>query len=254
MKIVISPAKTLDYKTPLPVERATFPQFPDVTARINRKLSRMSRKNISELMGISNNLAELNHTRYQEFQEEHSKKNSRPAIYGFAGDVYSGLDAYSIAPEKLDFLEDRLRILSGFYGILRPFDLIQPHRLEMHTALPVGRKKNLYEIWTDKITGSLKAEMEDGEVLLNLASKEYFRAVNIDKLKHPVVSPIFKDLSKNGELKIISIFAKLARGKMVRYITDNKITSLEDLRGFDYDGYRYSQRETEKENQPVFTR
>ena len=253
MKIVISPAKTLDYKTKLPTTRGTQPEFLDTAATVNRKLARLSKKEISELMGISDKLADLNHSRYHEFEEEHNKDNSRPAVYAFAGDVYTGLDAYTIPTEKLDRLQDTLRILSGFYGMLKPLDLIQPYRLEMGTSLSVGRQKDLYELWQEKVTGKLNKELEDGELFVNLASQEYFKAVDTDKLKVPVITPVFKDL-KNGKLKIISFFAKKARGSMVRYIIDTNAKTLEDLKGFDYDGYRYSEEESAKKNELVFTR
>ena len=253
MKLLISPAKTLDYKSKLPTSRGTQPAFLETTATINRKLSRMSKKEISELMDISDKLADLNHTRYHEFEEEHNKQNSRPAVYAFAGDVYTGLDAYSIPSEKLDFMQDTLRILSGYYGILRPLDLIQPYRLEMGTSLSVGRKKNLYEVWQEKVTKYLNDELAEGDHLVNLASMEYFKAVDAEKLKAPVISPVFKDF-KNGKLKIISFFAKKARGSMVRFIIDNEAKSPEDLKNFDYDGYRFSAEETTDENEPVFTR
>lgn len=253
MKIVISPAKTLDYKTKLPTTRGTQPEFLETAATVNRKLARMSKKEISELMDISDKLADLNHSRYHEFSEEHNKDNSRPAVYAFAGDVYTGLDAYSIPTEKLDLLQDTLRILSGFYGILKPLDLIQPYRLEMGTSLSVGRKKDLYELWQEKITKKLNKELDDDELFVNLASQEYFKAVDTDKLKVPVITPVFKDF-KNGKLKIISFFAKKARGSMVRYIIDTGAKNLEDLKGFDYDGYRYSEEESTKKNELVFTR
>lgn len=253
MKIVVSPAKTLDYNSKLPTTRGTQPSFLETTATINRKLARMSKKEIADLMSISDKLAELNHTRYQEFTEEHNKQNSRAAVYAFAGDVYTGLDAYTIPSENIDFMQDTLRILSGYYGILRPLDLIQPYRLEMGTSLSVGRKKNLYELWQEKVTGFLNKELKDGELFLNLASQEYFKAIDTSKLKVPVVSPVFKDF-KNGKLKIISFFAKKARGSMARYIIDTKAETLEEIRAFDYDGYRFSAQETSNENEPVFTR
>ena len=155
MKIVVSPAKSLDYKSKLPTTRGTQPPFLDITEKINAKLARMSKKKIGELMDISDNLAELNYERYRQFQPEHTKENSRPAIYAFAGDVYVGLDAYSIPTDKLDKLQDALRILSGFYGILRPLDLIQPYRLEMGTSIGIERKKTLYNVWSKKVTDSL---------------------------------------------------------------------------------------------------
>ncbi len=253
MKIVISPAKTLDFQTELPTSRGTQPAFLEITDTINRKLARMSKKEISELMGISDKLADLNHSRFQEFEEEHNKKNSRPAVYAFAGDVYTGLDAYSIPTQKLDFLQDSLRILSGYYGILKPLDLIQPYRLEMGTSLSVGRKKDLYEVWQQKVTSFLNKELEENELFVNLASQEYFKAINSEDLKVPVVTPVFKDF-KNGKLKIISFYAKKARGAMVRYIVDTGAKTIDDLKGFDVDGYRYSDQESGKKNELVFTR
>ncbi len=253
MKIVVSPAKTLDYKSKLPTTRGTQPSFLETTATVNRKLSRMSKKEIAELMDISDKLADLNYTRYQEFSEEHTKQNSRPAVYAFAGDVYTGLDAYTIPSEKIDFMQDSLRILSGYYGILRPLDLMQPYRLEMGTSLSVGRKKNLYELWQEKVTAFLNKELKDDELFVNLASQEYFKAIDTDKLKVPVVSPVFKDF-KNGKLKIISFFAKKARGSMARYIIETGAETLEEIKAFDYDGYRYSAEETTRESEPVFTR
>ncbi|TBW27584.1 peroxide stress protein YaaA [Gramella sp. KN1008] len=253
MKIVVSPAKMLDYDSKLPTTRGTQPEFLDTAVKLNRKLSRQSKKEISDLMSISDKLADLNYTRYQEFQEEHDKKNSRPAIYAFNGDVYTGLDAYTIPTDKLDRLQDTLRILSGMYGILRPLDLIQPYRLEMGTSIGIERKKNLYEVWENKVTDYINSELEDDELFLNLASNEYFKAVNEKKLKVPVISPVFKDF-KNGKLKIISFFAKKARGSMVRYIIDNDCKTLDDIKGFDYDSYRFSEEYTEKENEPTFIR
>lgn len=253
MKIVVSPAKTLDYESKLPTTRGTQPEFLDTAAKLNRKLSRQSKKEISRLMSISDKLADLNYTRYQEFEEDHDKKNSRPAMYAFNGDVYTGLDAYTIPTDKLDRLQDTLRILSGMYGILRPLDLIQPYRLEMGTSIGIERKKDLYGVWQKKVTDYLNDELEDNELFLNLASNEYFKAVDEKKLKVSVISPVFKDF-KNGKLKIISFFAKKARGSMVRYIIDKDCKSLDDVKGFDYDGYRFSEEHTEKENEPTFIR
>ena len=253
MKIVVSPAKTLDYESKLPTTRGTQPEFLETAAKLNRKLSRQSKKEISRLMSISDKLADLNYTRYQEFEEDHDKKNSRPAMYAFNGDVYTGLDAYTIPIDKLDRLQDTLRILSGMYGILRPLDLIQPYRLEMGTSIGIERKKNLYGVWQKKVTDYLNDELEDDELFLNLASNEYFKAVDEKKLKVPVISPVFKDF-KNGKLKIISFFAKKARGSMVRYIIDKDCKTLDDVKAFDYDGYRFSEEHTEKENEPTFIR
>ena len=253
MKIVVSPAKTLDYESKLPTSRGTQPEFLETASKLNRKLARQSKKDISELMSISDKLADLNYSRYQDFQEEHTKKNSRPAMYAFNGDVYTGLDSYTIPTDKLDRLQNTLRILSGMYGILRPLDLIQPYRLEMGTSIGIERKDNLYEVWKEKVTRFLNSEMNEDELFLNLASNEYFKAIDTDKLKVPVVAPVFKDF-KNGKLKIISFYAKKARGSMVRYIIDNDCKTLEDVKGFDYDDYRYSEEYTENEKEPVFIR
>ncbi|WP_304158023.1 peroxide stress protein YaaA [Mesonia mobilis] len=253
MKIVVSPAKSLDQESKLPTTRGTQPKFVEQAAKINRKLARMSKKEISELMGISDKLADLNYARYQEFEEEHTKKNSRPAAYMFAGDVYTGLDAYTIEESKIDLLQNTLRILSGMYGILRPLDLIQPYRLEMGTKLSIETHENLYEVWQEQVTQLLNDELEGGELFINLASNEYFKAVNKKNLNAEVISPVFKDF-KNGKLKIISFYAKKARGSMSRYIIDTNAKTLNDLKGFDYDGYKFSEEHTQKENEPVFIR
>lgn len=204
-------------------------------------------------MGISDKLAELNWERNQKFETPFTLENARPAIYAFNGDVYQGLDAYTMPTRKMEKLQEILRILSGLYGVLRPLDLIQPYRLEMGTPLKVGRKKNLYEFWKKTVTENLNSELEEGELFINLASNEYFGAVDAKTLKVPVITPVFKDW-KNDKLKVISFFAKKARGSMVRYIIDKNVKTLEDLRGFDYDEYMYSEERTVNKNEPVFIR
>lgn len=253
MKIVLSPAKSLDFDSKLPTTRGTQPQFLDTAIKINRKLSRMTKDEVSKLMDISDKLADLNYTRYKDFEEEHTKENSRPAMYAFNGDVYKGLDGYSIPVEKLDFIQDRLRILSGLYGVLRPLDLIQPYRLEMGTDLGLYSKKNLYEVWQKRITDSLNKEMGKNELFINLASNEYYKAINETNLKAEIITPVFKDFN-NGKLKIVSFYAKNARGSMVRYIVDKEVSSVEELKGFDYDGYKFSQTESSNNSELVFTR
>jgi cytoplasmic iron level regulating protein YaaA (DUF328/UPF0246 family) len=253
MKIVISPAKSLDYKSKLPTSRGTQPLFLDQAEMLNNAMEKKSKKAIAKLMDISDNLAELNYQRYKDFTIPFTTSNARPAIYAFAGDVYQGLDAYSIPVAKLDMLQEKLRILSGMYGLLRPLDLIQPYRLEMGTDLKVRRKKNLYEFWGDTITKTLNDELEDDEHFLNLASNEYFKAIKPKKLKVPVISPVFKDF-KNGKLMLISFFAKKARGSMVRFIIDNEVNTLDEIKGFDYEGYRFSEEHTKDETKPVFIR
>ncbi|WP_347374270.1 peroxide stress protein YaaA [Aequorivita sp. Q41] len=253
MKIVVSPAKTLDFKSELPTTRATQPIFLEEATLINNKLEGKSKKAIGELMGISAKLAELNYQRYKEFNTPFTTKNARPAVYAFAGDVYTGLAAYTIPAAKIDVLQDSLRILSGMYGMLRPLDLMQPYRLEMGTKLPVNRKKDLYSFWKNTLTETLNNELKTDELFLNLASVEYFSALDEKKLKVPVISPVFKDF-KNGKLKIISFFAKKARGSMARFAIDKNVKTLEELKAFDYDGYAFSETHTTDKNAPVFIR
>lgn len=253
MKILLSPAKTLDYKTKLPTSRATKPLFLSQATLINNKLEKKSKKELSELMGISEKLAELNYQRYKEFYSPFTKENARPAIYTFAGDVYTGLNAFSIPTEKLDLLQDSVRILSGMYGILKPLDLMQAYRLEMGTKLVVDKNKDLYEFWKETLTDSLNKELKKNELLINLASVEYFKAIDSSNLKTQVISPVFKDF-KNDELKIIAFYAKKARGSMARYAIDHNIKNLDELKLFDTDGYAYSERYTEDELEPVFIR
>ena len=253
MKIVISPAKSLDFESGLPTKRYSQPQFLEQAQKLNKVLAKKRPRTLAKLMDISNQLAELNWERNQEFSIPFEPANARPAIYAFDGDVYQGVDAYTIPLEKLDKLQDTLRILSGLYGILKPLDLIRPYRLEMGTALKIGRKKNLYEFWKKELTNHLNAELTDNEMFINLASKEYFKAIDEKKLKVPIITPIFKDW-KNDKLKVISFFAKKARGSMVRFILDSDIKTLEEIRAFNDDGYMFSKEHTLKENEPVFIR
>ncbi|WP_127141027.1 peroxide stress protein YaaA [Flagellimonas marinaquae] len=253
MKIVISPAKSLDYETALPTSKYSQPQFLEQAEQLNAVLKKKKPKALSELMSISDKLADLNWERNQQFELPFTKDNARPAVYAFNGDVYQGLDAYTIPEEKLDNLQDTLRILSGLYGVLKPLDLIQPYRLEMGTQLKVGRKRNLDEFWKDQITASLNEELKEDELFVNLASNEYFGAIDEKKLKVPVIAPVFKDW-KNDKLKVISFYAKKARGSMVRYILDKGAETVEDIKNFDYDGYMYSEEHTVKKNEPVFVR
>jgi cytoplasmic iron level regulating protein YaaA (DUF328/UPF0246 family) len=239
MKIVISPAKSLDLESTIPTQKFSQPIFLDESEKLTGILKQKSPKELGALMSISDKLSELNWQRNQDWNLPFTIENSRQAVYVFKGDVYIGLDAYSITENKLDTLNDTLRILSGLYGILKPFDFIQPYRLEMGTKLKVHDTDNLYQFWGTKITNSLMAEMEEGEILVNLASNEYYKALQFKNIKNPIITPQFKDF-KNGKLKIISFFAKKARGMMVRYIIDNEINDIESLKGFDYEGYQYS--------------
>ncbi|WP_417445208.1 peroxide stress protein YaaA [Joostella sp.] len=253
MKIVVSPAKSLDYKTELPTDKYTTPDFLAEAEKLNGVLQKKTPKNLSDLMSISDKLADLNWQRNQDFKTPFTPENARPAVYAFNGDVYTGLDVYNLPKEKIDSLQDKLRILSGLYGVLKPLDLMQPYRLEMGTKLTVGKNKNLYEFWKKKVTSKLNDELSEDEIFLNLASNEYFSAVDEKALKVPVITPVFKDW-KNDKLKIISFYAKKARGSMVRYIVDTDAKTIEDLKGFNYDGYSFSEEETKKKNELVFIR
>jgi len=252
MKIVISPAKSLDYTTALPTQNFSEPQFLDKANTIQKTLKKKKPKDLMELMDISEKLADLNWQRNQDWTLPFTPENARPAVYAFNGDVYTGLDAFTIPTDKLDDLQDQLRILSGLYGILRPLDLMQEYRLEMGTSIAIGTKKNLYEFWKKTITDALNKELTKDELFLNLASNEYFSAVDTKTLKVPVITPEFKDY-KDGKLKMISFFAKKARGLMVRYIIDSNAKTIEDLKGFNYEGYAFDAN-LSKGNTLVFTR
>ena len=253
MKIVISPAKSLDFDTKLPTTKFTEPLFLTEAKKLNEVLKKKTPKAISELMSISDNLAQLNWQRNQDFAIPFTTENARPAVYAFNGDVYQGLDAYSLPENKLDVLQDKLRILSGLYGVLKPLDLMMPYRLEMGTKLAVGSAKNLHEFWKKQLTAYLNSELKENELFVNLASNEYFGAVDKKSLKSPIITPVFKDW-KNDKLKVISFYAKKARGSMVRYIIDTNAETLDDIKKFTTDGYAYSQEYTEKDNMPVFIR
>jgi hypothetical protein len=252
MKIIISPAKSLNFEQELPSAKYTESYFLKESRQIQKVLKEQSPKQLSELMSISDKLADLNWQRNQDWKTPFTPENARPAVYAFDGDVYTGLDAYTIPAENLDTLQDSLRILSGLYGVLKPFDLIQAYRLEMGTKLQVQDDKNLYDFWKTKVTKMLNNELKNGELFINLASNEYFSAVDVNKLKVPIITPDFKDY-KDGKLKIISFYAKKARGLMVRYIIDTKAETVEDLKGFNYDGYQYDAN-LSKGNNLIFTR
>tara|TARA_R110002049_G_scaffold211159_2_gene382186 strand:- start:6248 stop:7006 length:759 start_codon:yes stop_codon:yes gene_type:complete len=239
MKLVLSPAKSLDFETKLPTNQFTEAQFLKQSERLNNILKKKSAKSLSKLMSISDALGQLNYERNQSWELPFTTNNSRPAVYAFNGDVYRGLDAYTIPNDKIDNLQNTVRILSGLYGLLKPTDLIKPYRLEMGTKLPVGAKKNLYEFWKKDITKALNEELEDNELFLNLASNEYFKAIDTKALKVPVITANFKDF-KNGEYKVISFYAKEARGLMARYIIDENVKTIDDLKGFNYKGYNFS--------------
>jgi len=240
MKLVLSPAKSLNYESMLPTNVSTEACFLSEAKRLNKLLKKKSARSLSKLMSISADLGQLNYMRNQEWKLPFTPDNARQAVYAFSGDVYRGMDAYTIPQSKIEKLQDTVRILSGLYGILKPLDLIQPYRLEMGTKFPVGKSKNLYEFWRTKVTKALNEELQEGELFLNLASAEYYKAVDEKALRVPVITAVFKDF-KNGEYKNIMTFAKLARGYMTRYIVDTNSNTIDDIKGFHYEGYTFSE-------------
>ena len=252
MKILLSPAKSLDFKSDLPTLKTSEGCFLNEAKYLNSILRKKSPNELSELMSISSSLGELNYERNNSWSLPFSSKNARQSIYTFSGDVYRGLDSYTIDEGKIDFMQNSVRIISGLYGLLKPLDLIQPYRLEMGTKMSVDDNKNLYEYWRQRITSQLNKELTNNEPILNLASNEYFKAIDTKVVKTDIYTANFKQL-KNGEYKTIAIFSKKARGMMTRFIIDNNITDLNDLKSFDCDGYLFHESlSTEKEF--IFTR
>ena len=239
MKILISPAKSLDFDSNIDSLKCTQPVFLNKTSQINSVLKEKSPKDLMQLQGISQKLSDLNWKRNNDYVDNHNNKNSRPAVYAFNGDVYNGIDVKTLSEDKVYDLQKSLRILSGYYGVLKPLDLIQPYRLEMGTKLAVNGSENLYKFWSENITNSILAEMSKEDLLINLASNEYFEAFDKKKFDGRIISPVFKDF-KNGKLKIISFYAKKARGMMVRYIVDNSVSSYNELLGFNLGNYLYN--------------
>jgi cytoplasmic iron level regulating protein YaaA (DUF328/UPF0246 family) len=252
MKIVVSPAKSLDFETEVKTSLHTQGVFLSEAEKLSNVLKKKSAKALSKLMSISDNLAQLNYERNQSWSLPFDLENSRQAVFAFKGDVYIGLDAYTISQDKIPALQDKLRILSGQYGLLKPLDLMQPYRLEMGTKLKIRRKDNLYQFWGSEVTNALNDEMADDDFLVNLASNEYYKVIKPKELKTPVITPVFKDY-KDGKLKMISFFAKKARGMMVRYIIDNNVETIEGLKGFDTERYRFDAN-LSSETELVFTR
>jgi cytoplasmic iron level regulating protein YaaA (DUF328/UPF0246 family) len=241
MLTVISPAKTLDYETPTTTSEYTQPTQLTQSRKLIRRLREFGSEDISRLMNVSDNLAELNRQRYRKWKTPFKPENARQALFAFKGDVYQGLDAYSLDEDGLEFAQQHLRILSGLYGILRPLDLMQPYRLEMGTRLSTEQGSNLYQFWDDRITKALNQELKQAQAdtLINLASNEYFKAVKPKLLKAEIVTPTFREFHK-GEYRFISFTAKKARGLMARYMIDHRIDRPEGLKDFDYEGYRFA--------------
>ncbi|MBM1219933.1 peroxide stress protein YaaA [Ponticoccus sp. SC2-23] len=238
MLTVISPAKSLDM-TPVSVE-ATDPIWQEDALRLAKTARNLPLKGLKDLMDISDDLARLNRDRFRDFAEAPEPEATRPAAFVFAGDTYQGLEARTLDPDDLAWAQDHLRILSGLYGLLRPLDAIQPYRLEMESRLKTRRGKSLYEYWGDQIAKALNAQADElgADTLVNCASEEYFRAADRKALKLRVVTPVFMEL-KDDKPRIVSFFAKRARGAMARYVTENRLTDPDDIRGFATGGYAF---------------
>jgi len=254
MITLISPAKKLDYESAVCTKYFTIPEGLDKSAALITKLQKTSKKQLRELMSLSDNLTQLNAERYTSWTKDFTEGNTRQALLAFNGDVYQGMKNTELTEVDLKFAQEHLRILSGLHGLLRPLDLIKPYRLEMGTKLSVRKKKNLYQFWGDEITNRLNTALEasGNDTLVNLASGEYFKAVNTKKLNAKIITPVFKDM-KNGQLKVIFLYAKQARGMMSGYILRNRINDAEDLKGFEDGGYRYTEKLSD-ESTWVFTR
>ena len=254
MIIVLSPAKTLDYEFETDGNHSV-PSFLSQSSKLIGQLKKKEPKDIASLMGLSDKLATLNYDRYQSWTASKKASNdSKPSLLVFKGDVYQGLQAEDLTKKEMNFAQKHVRILSGLYGILRPLDLMKPYRLEMGTKLETSQGKNLYEFWGDKIQKNVLDELKNqkSDLLINLASKEYFSVLGKMPDYVNVVSPVFKDC-KNGKYKIISFYAKKARGLMARWIIENNVKDFEELSGFNSDGYYYSKAESTA-TEPVFLR
>ena len=251
MKILISPAKSLDFENNVETSISSKPIFANQAYKINNTIKNLSAPDLSSLMGISPKLSELNWSRNQDFQKIDSKE--KEAIFAFNGDVYDGIDANTINTSNHEKLQNSLRILSGLYGILKPFDKIKAYRLEMGTKISINGSKNLYDFWKENVTNSIVNEANENEIIVNLASNEYFSVIDQSLISNTIVNPQFKDF-KNGKLKIISFYAKKARGLMTRFLIDNDINSLSDIESFNSSGYMFSQNETSNPLEPVFVR
>ena len=240
MLALISPAKTLDYETALPTDQFTQPRLLNDSVELIAVTRQLSATEIATLMSVSEKIAQLNVARFQDWQPDFDFANARQAIFAFKGDVYTGLDAYHLNDAQLDFAQQHLRMLSGLYGLLRPLDLMMPYRLEMGTKLHNPRGQNLYAFWGDKITQMINADLADAdtEILVNLASDEYYKSVKESKIKAEIIKPVFLD-QKNGKYKVISFYAKKARGLMARFMIENKIDRVEDLKAFQSEGYYF---------------
>ncbi len=242
MLMVISPAKKLDFESPAKIIDFSDSEFLDDSQQLAEIMKKYTPNQLSKLMHLSDKLAQLNSARYGEWQRPFNLSNAKQAVYGFQGDVYQGLDIETLKKPAINYLQKNLRILSGLYGYLKPLDLIQPYRLEMGTKLNNPKGKDLYVFWQQTITNAVNKDLSKNNTLhlINLASNEYFKAIEKNSVNGSIITPAFKDW-KNGQFKMISFYAKKARGLMVRYAAENKITNPQDLKNFDLDGYRFAE-------------
>jgi cytoplasmic iron level regulating protein YaaA (DUF328/UPF0246 family) len=254
MLALISPAKTLDYETALPTDTYTQPRLLEQSQQLIDVCRKLSASEIASLMTVSEKIANLNVERFRDWNADFDFSNARQALFAFKGDVYTGLDAYHLKDQEIDFAQQHLRMLSGLYGLLRPLDLMMPYRLEMGTKLKNKRGHNLYEFWGSIITDQINQDLAeiDAKVLVNLASDEYYKSVNEKKIQAEIIKPVFLD-QKNGKYKVISFYAKKARGLMARYLIENKLSQVEQLKAFDSEGY-YFDAESSSNKELVFKR
>ena len=240
MLALISPAKTLDYETALPTDVHTLPRLLTHSQQLIDISRQLSATQIADLMKVSEKIAQLNVARFKDWQPEFNFSNARQAVFAFKGDVYTGLDAYALNDSQIEYAQQHLRMLSGLYGLLRPLDLMMPYRLEMGTKLHNVRGHNLYQFWEHHITDLINQDLAnaESELLLNLASDEYYKSVNVAEIRAEIIKPVFLD-QKNGKYKVISFYAKKARGLMARYMIENQLQRIEDLKSFNLDGYYF---------------
>jgi len=254
MIFLLSPAKTLDFENAALTEEFTQPRLLEDSKALNQVAKALSADEIKSLMGVSDNIAELNRQRFEDWSPPFTVQNAKQAVFAFKGDVYTGLNVETCSKEQVGYVQDHVRLLSGLYGLLRPLDLMQAYRLEMGVKLENDRGPNLYKFWGGRITELLNDDLKESgsNVVVNLASNEYFKSIDKKQLNAQLITPVFKDL-KNGAYKIVSFYAKKARGLMARYAADNFISDAEDLKKFDYEGYAFNS-ELSSDDTWVFTR
>jgi len=248
MLLLISPAKSFDFESPSNTSYSSSPDFVEESTKLIKKMTTFSKKKVAELMNISPELAALNVDRYQKWTPQPQKEDTKQAVLAFNGEVFRGLNAKEMSEDELQFAQNHLRILSGLYGVLRPLDLIQPYRLEMGTKLKYYSSNNLYQFWGDKITKRINQDLGDANSIVNLASTEYYKSVKEPKLKGKVITPIFKDRSKDGIYKVVMTYAKNARGLMANYIIKNQLSDPELMKSFDSNGYAYDPTQSDESN------